>query len=85
MGETIVAYAIPINEQTIKGIILSEAGRRYNVAAAMEWFKEYGEGWFLRDEGHALDCQFFVPEIFTTFYKFSGGDEQSLIRLVKRR
>jgi len=77
-------YAIPITEENLRGVILSEAGPTYNLNRALDWFNEYGEGWFVREEGASLDCQFFMPEVFEEMYRFVSGDRGDLIRRVIR-
>lgn len=78
------AYAVAITEDNLRGVILSEAGPGFDLDLALDWLKEYEEGWFLRDEESALDCQFMVPSIFKELYKFISSDNDSLFRQVIR-
>lgn len=80
------AYAIAITEDNLRGVILSEAGRNFDLKAALQWFDEYGEGWFLRDPESGFDCAFFMPDVFEEIYMFVSGnnDKSSLIRTVIR-
>jgi hypothetical protein len=78
----VAAYVVKITEDNLRGVIRSEAGPNYDLDAALDWFNEHGEGWFLRDEETVLDCQFFVPDILTKFYKFTNVDDHSLFRRV---
>lgn len=77
------AYAIAMTEENIYGIIRSEAGLGYDPENAMKWLKEFGQGWFLRDETTPLDCRFFVPETFDAMYKFVSNDQNQLMRQVE--
>lgn len=79
------AYAVAITEDNIYGIIRSEAGSDFNLAVALDWLTEHGEGWFLRDPSTVLDCSFFATEIFLEMYKFTSNDQQSLLRAVIQR
>lgn len=78
------AYAVAVTEDNIKGVIRSEAGRSFNLERALDWLKVHEEGWFLRDEESALDCQFFMPEVFEEMYKFTYSESTSLLRSVIR-
>lgn len=76
------AYAIAVTEDNLRGVILSEAGQDFDLEAALDWYKEHGGGWFLRDPGSPLDCAFFMREVFGTMYMFLSNDPDSLIRRV---
>jgi len=76
------AYAIKITPENLRGVIRSEAGRDFDLEMALQWLEEHEEGWFLRDEGSPLDCQFFVPMVFFEMYVFTSHDESSLFRNV---
>ena len=78
-----IAHAIAITEENIYGVIRSEAGPDFDIEYALNWLYEHEEGWFLRDEESELDCQFFEPDIFKEFYRFSSiQDTDSLLRQV---
>lgn len=77
------AYAVAITEENLRGVIRSEAGSNFDLEFALAWLEEHGEGWFLRDEESALDCQFFMPMVFVEMYQFvSSLDHTSLFRQV---
>ena len=76
------AYAIAITEENIRGIILSEAGTKYDLDVALRWLEESEVGWFVRDPSTVLDCSFYTPEIFETMYAFTDYDQHSLMRKV---
>jgi len=74
------AYAMAITEENIRGIILSEAGPKYDLDVALAWLAEYEVGWFVRDPSTVLDCSFYTPEIFAEMYVFLFDDQTSIIR-----
>lgn len=76
------AWAVAITEDNLRGVIRSEAGPNFNLELALDWLKEYEEGWFLRDEESPFDCQFFTSEIFEEIYQFASPDNNSLFRRV---
>jgi len=76
------AYAIRITKDNLQGVIRSEAGLDFDLEEALDWLKDHEEGWFLRDPGSPLDCEFFMPEIFAEMYIFLSNDTSSLIRRV---
>lgn len=76
------AYAIAITEDNLRGVIHSEAGLNFNLEAALKWLEDHEEGWFLRDLGSPLDCEFFMPEVFKEMYIFMNDDTSALIRSV---
>jgi hypothetical protein len=76
------AYAIAITEDNLRGVIQSEAGLNFDLEMALLWLEEHEEGWFLRDPGSPLDCEFFMPEVFAEMYGFLSNDQSSLIRRV---
>jgi len=76
------AYVIEVTPENLRGVIRSEAGKSFDLDLALAWLDEHGEGWFLRDEGSALDCQFFVPEVLFEMYVFTSHDESELLRQV---
>jgi hypothetical protein len=76
------AYAIAITEENLRGVIHSEAGPSYDLETALSWLEDHEEGWFLRDPGSPLDCEFFMPEVFFEMYIFLSNDKESLIRRV---
>ena len=78
------AYAIAITEDNIRGVIASEAGPNFDFITALQWLKEYEEGWFVRDEETAFDCKFFEPTIFLQIYAFTSNDDNDLIRNIIR-
>lgn len=78
------AYAIAITEENVRGIILSEAGSKYDVDGALHWLATYGEGWFVRDPSTVLDCSFYTPEIFEQMYTFISADEHSIMRHIEQ-
>lgn len=79
-----VAHAIAITEENVRGVIQSEAGSYYNLETALKWLEEHEEGWFLRDPSSPLDCEFFMPEVFNEMYMFLSKDQSSLIRRVEQ-
>lgn len=76
------AYAVAITEANLRNAIRSEAGRNYDLDWSLHWLEEHGSGWFLRDEGSPLDCQFFMPEVFAELYGFISDDETATFRRV---
>jgi hypothetical protein len=78
-----VAHAIAITEENVRGVIQSEAGPSFDLEKALQWLEEHEEGWFLRDPSSPLDCEFFMPEVFNQMYIFLSMDQSSLIRRVE--
>lgn len=76
------AYAIAVTEENLRGVILSEAGRDFDLEGALLWLKDHESGWFIRDPGSPLDCAFFMQEVFQEMYDFLNDDQSSLIRMV---
>lgn len=76
------AWAVPITEENLYGVIRSEAGSKFDLEYALNWLYEHEEGWFLRDEESPLDCQFFTSEVFKELYQFTSPDKHSLFRHV---
>jgi hypothetical protein len=79
-----MGYAIAITEENIRGVILSEAGSGFDLAAALDWLEEFKEGWFIRDESSVLDCHLFTPETFAVMYTFTDNDQGLLMRKVEQ-
>lgn len=77
-----IAYAVAITEENIRGIIRSEAGPAFNLDWSLDWLDENEEGWFLRDAESTFDCQFFRPEVFGEYYSFVEYDEKSVLQEV---
>jgi hypothetical protein len=77
------AYAIKVTEENIRGIILSEAGRDFDVNIALDWLKQNEAGWFVRDNCSPFDCEFISDDIFKEFYMFTHNDHTSILRHIK--
>lgn len=75
------AYAVEITKENMSAIA-SEGGPGFVKQRAMDWLEEHGEGYFLRNPGDALDCQFFEPVVFFELYKFEYPDNDMLFRRV---
>lgn len=76
------AYVVEVTEDNLRTVILSEAGPNFTLTEGLKWLEDHGEGWFLRDEGTVLDCQFFVTNVLKQFYYFANPNDQSLFRRV---
>lgn len=76
------AYACRISKENL-GAIASESPQ-FDRELTLQWLDEHKEGYFLRDDTSAFDCQYFETSIFLEIYMFEKGDEDALFRPVRR-
>lgn len=76
-----VAYACLAIPENLD-VIVSEAGSRFDREYVERWIEDNGDGYFLRDESTALDCNLFSRDVFFGMYSFRTNDTSALFRRV---
>lgn len=77
------AYACRISEENF-GAIRSEHPK-FDLESTKAWLEQHERGFFLRDEGSALDCHYITDEIFFIYYEFEPLDKNAVFhRLIRK-
>lgn len=76
-----LAWAVSLTEENLSAV-LSEAGQKLDRELIEKWLAAHGEGYFLRDESSALDCELFTPLVLSLMYDFRYPDNGTLFREV---